>query len=86
VTGLRGNYAGGRRRNDPVRAPAEIAAAAVDAELQTIADGLTLAVRSGAMTPARAFALGLAAQAVQRVRAEWRAEQGVAGGGPTDGP
>jgi hypothetical protein len=54
--------------------PADIAADAVDAELQTIADGLSLAVRSGAMTPARAFALGLAAQAVQRVRADWRAE------------
>jgi hypothetical protein len=54
--------------------PADIAADVVDAELQTIADGLTLAVRRGAMTPARAFALGLAAQAVQRVRADWRAE------------
>jgi hypothetical protein len=55
--------------------PADVAADAVDAELQTIADGLTLAVRSGAMTPARAYALGLAAAAVRRVRTDWRAEQ-----------
>jgi hypothetical protein len=71
------------RRGDQVPAPAEIAADAVDAELQTIADGLSLAVRSGAMTPARAFALGIAAAAVMQARAAWRAEQGVAEGGVT---
>jgi hypothetical protein len=74
------------RRGDPEAVtPAAIAAEAVDAELQTIADGLTLAVRSGAMTPARAFALGLAAAAVQQVRDTWRAEADQAAeknGGP----
>lgn len=63
-------------RRDEV--PQTMAIDAVAAELLTIADGLKLAVCSGAMTPARAFALGLAADAVLRVRLAWLAEHGVA--------